>query len=50
MSGNSRKRKVELSGTLQQWLEPRIKLKLKDKKHLTNEEARVDVLKDICTV
>ncbi|CAB4384664.1 unnamed protein product [Rhizophagus irregularis] len=48
MSGNSRKKKVELSGTLKQWLEPRIRLKLRHQKGLTNEQARVDIIKDTC--
>src|SRR5688572_27861934 len=42
---NSKKKKVELSGTLQQWLEPRIRPKFR--KDLTIEKAWKDIIKDI---
>jgi hypothetical protein len=48
MSSNSRKKKCELSGTLLQWLEPRIRLKLKHQKGLTYEQARADIIKETC--
>ncbi|CAG8583582.1 13203_t:CDS:2 [Funneliformis caledonium] len=45
MTNNSKRRKVELSDTLQQWLESRIRPKLQ--MNLTTELAWKDIIKDI---